>query len=60
MAVTSIWPIKGRVGKVIDYARNPEKVTEGSFQKQAELHMIEGVMEYAVNDMKTEQRSYVT
>ena len=24
--------------KVIDYARNPEKVTEGSFQKQAELH----------------------
>ena len=60
MAVTSIWPIRGRVGKVIDYARNPEKVTEGSFKKQAELHMIEGVMEYAANDMKTEQRSYVT
>ena len=45
---------------MIDYARNPEKVTEGSFQKQAELHMIEGIMEYAANDMKTEQRSYVT
>ena len=45
---------------MIDYARNPEKVTEGGFQKQAELHMIEGVMEYAANDMKTEQRSYVT
>lgn len=60
MAVTSIWPIKGRISKVIDYARNPEKVTEGGFQKQAELHMIEGVMEYAANDMKTEQRSYVT
>jgi len=60
MAVTSIWPIRGRVGKVIDYARNPEKVTEGGLQKQAELHMIEGVMEYAANDMKTEQRSYVT
>ena len=25
MAVTSIWPIKGRVDKVINYARNPEK-----------------------------------
>lgn len=28
MAVTSIWPIKGRVDKVINYARNPEKTTE--------------------------------
>ena len=24
MAVTSMWPIKGRVDKVINYARNPE------------------------------------
>ena len=28
MAVTSIWPIKGRVDKVINYARNPEKTTD--------------------------------
>ena len=25
MAVTSIWPIHGRVDKVIDYARNPKR-----------------------------------
>ena len=28
MAVTSLWPIKGRVDKVIAYVQNPEKVTE--------------------------------
>ena len=58
--MTSIWPIKGRIDKVINYARNPEKVTEAIFQKQAELHTIDSVMQYAANDMKTEQRSYVT
>ena len=29
MAVTSIWPIKGRVDRVINYARNPEKDHRG-------------------------------
>ncbi len=60
MAVTSIWPIKGRIGKVIEYARNPEKTTEKSLEKQAALHAIGDVIEYAANDMKTEQRCYVT
>ena len=60
MAVTSMWPIKGRVDKVINYARNPGKTVEGSRQDLAELHTIDGVMEYAANDMKTERRAYVT
>lgn len=60
MAVTAIWPIKGRVGKVIDYARNPEKVHESSFEEQAALHTIDGVVEYAANEMKTEERSFVS
>ena len=60
MAVTSIWPVKGRVGRVIDYARDPEKVSEASWESQAQLHTIEDVVEYAANDMKTERRSYVT
>ncbi len=60
MAVTSIWPVKGRVGRVINYARDPEKVSEENWQSQAELHTIEDVVEYAANDMKTEKRSYVT
>ena len=35
MAVTSIWPIKGRVDRVINYARNPEKTTEASYEELA-------------------------
>ena len=58
MAVTSIWPIKGRVDKVINYARNPEKTHEK--EKLSELHEIEGVIEYAADEMKTETRSFVT
>lgn len=45
MAVTSIWPIKGRVDKVINYARNPEKTHDK--ERLSELHEIEGVVEYA-------------
>ena len=51
MAVTSIWPIKGRVDKVINYARNPEKTHDK--EKLSELHEIEGVVEYAADEMKT-------
>ncbi len=60
MAVTSMWPIKGRIDKVINYARNPEKTIEESHSEMAGLHAIEGVVEYAANDMKTEKREYVT
>ena len=60
MAVTSIWPIKGRVDRVINYARNPEKTTEGSYEELASLHAIDDVVEYAANEMKTERRSYVS
>ena len=28
MAVTAIWPLKGRIDGVINYARNPEKTDE--------------------------------
>lgn len=56
MAVTSIWPIKGRVDKVINYARNPEKTHDK--ERLSELHEIEGVVEYAADEMKTEERAY--
>jgi len=60
MAVTSIWPIKGRVDRVINYARNPEKTTEASYEELASLHAINNAVEYAADDMKTERRSYVS
>ena len=60
MAVTSMWPIKGRVDQVINYARNPEKTTEKSHDAMAAFHAIDGVVEYAADEMKTERRMYVT
>ena len=45
---------------VIDYARNPEKTTQAGYGEQAALHTIDGVMEYAADEMKTERRSYVS
>ena len=60
MAVTAIWDIKGRVDKVINYVRNPEKTTEKGLDFAASLHAIDDVLEYVGNDMKTEKRMYVT
>ncbi len=59
MAVTSIWDIKGRVDKVINYAMNPEKTSEDSLDYLAAFHSIEGVVEYASNQLKTEKQVYV-
>lgn len=44
--------------KVINYARNPEKTHDK--ERLSELHEIEGVVEYAADEMKTEKRAYVT
>ena len=60
MAVTSIWPVKGRVDRVINYAQNPEKTIEASYEEQAALHVVDDVVEYAADEMKTERRSYVS
>ena len=58
MAVTSIWPIKGRVDQIINYVKNPEKTHD---KKQlSTLHEIEGVIEYADDELKTEARALVT
>ena len=60
MAVTSIWPITGYVGNVIDYAVNPEKTTGDSLERMAALHAIDNVVEYTANEMKTEEKRYVS
>jgi len=60
MAVTSIWPIKSNVRYVIDYARNPEKTVEQVPEAMAKLHTIDGVVEYAADELKTETRAYVS
>ena len=60
MAVTAIWDIKGRVDQVIRYATNPEKTTGSGLEIMAAFHAVEDVIEYAADQMKTEQRIYVT
>lgn len=60
MAVTSIWPIKGRASRIISYIRNPEKTVEEYYTEAAAMHAIDGVVVYAADDLKTERRAYVT
>lgn len=57
MATTSIWPIRGVVSTVINYARNPEKTREES---AVGMHQIDNVIQYAANELKTETRAFVT
>ena len=59
MAVTSIWDIKGRFDRVIDYAANPEKTVDQSAKGMASLHAIDDIIEYAADDMKTEECKFV-
>ena len=56
MAVTSLWPVTARLDHVIRYIRNPDKVSENA----AALHQIGNVVQYAADQLKTEERKYVT
>ena len=57
MAVTKIWRVRGSVGKIIDYADNPEKTASGS---EDEISGLEEVLRYADDDVKTEKHFYTT
>lgn len=60
MAVTKIWDIHGRVDKVIAYAINLEKTENADYEELANLHCINDVIKYAADDMKTEEKYFVT
>ena len=58
MAVTSIWSIKGWIGKVINYAENPDKTKENNEGRISENQSrstqgLNDVITYAVNTEKT-------
>ena len=59
MAVTSMWSIKGRADKVLNYVINPEKTTAENIKMLSEYHAVDNVLEYAVDDFKTEKKMYV-
>ncbi len=56
MAVTAIWKVKGNLGRVVDYAANPDKTT----YSQDELQGLRDVMNYATQDYKTEEQRFVS
>ena len=56
MATTAIWSVKGNLGRVVDYAANPEKTT----YTPADLQGLRDVMNYATQDYKTEEQRYVS
>ena len=60
MATTSIWRVKGWLGKVVIYAENPEKTANPKFYADRELNEQDGqqlsdVIRYAINSEKTQE-----
>lgn len=58
MAVTKIWRVRGKAENVIDYANDPDKTVESMTEE--ELADIADVLEYADDEVKTENHYYTT
>lgn len=56
MAVTKIWDVRDRFDKVLDYAANAKK-TDADIEK---YHALDGVIDYAADEFKTEKCFYVS
>ena len=67
MAATSIWSVKGWLGKVVIYVENPEKTTATEIvklpgyetQKEGEVQSLSDVIAYAVNEEKTRRKERI-
>ena len=62
MATTSIWWVKGWLGKVVIYIENPDKTTNPAFYEKAAMTKTQAqglsdVIEYAINNEKTQAES---
>ena len=60
MAVTSIWRVKGWLGKVVVYVENPDKTTNPAYYEKEDMtdwecQELGDVIAYAVNSSKTQQ-----
>lgn len=60
MATTSIWRVKGWLGKVVVYVENPDKTTNPKFYTEEDMTGQDGqelsdVIRYAVNSRKTQK-----
>lgn len=59
MATTKIWDIRDSLSRVVDYAENPDKTVNPTYNEQ-ELQGLYDVMNYATNERKTEMQYYVS
>lgn len=59
MATTSIWAVKDNLKRVLDYAANPMK-TENKELDDYEFKGLENVIDYIIDDSKTERQFYVS
>ncbi len=55
MATTAIWKVKSNLGRVVDYAANPDKT---SFTSE-DIQGLRDVMNYTTQDYKTEEQRFV-
>lgn len=56
MATTAIWKVKSNLGRVVDYAANPDKT---SFTAE-DIQGLRDVMNYTTQDYKTEEQRFVS
>ena len=59
MATTKIWAVKSRVDHVLEYAENKDK-TRNDAWSEVDYQSMRDVMDYAMNDVKTEKQYYVS
>lgn len=59
MATTRIWKVATHLPRVIDYAKDGTKTANPAWSK-TEYQTMRDVMDYAMDDFKTEQQFYVT
>ena len=59
MAVTKLWPIRGRVDSPLNYAANEEKTANPGWDKSS-LQNLTDVMHYAADEDKTEKQFFVS
>ena len=59
MATTKIWAVKSRLGHVLQYAEDEEKTANQEWNS-IDYQSMRDVMDYAMNDAKTEKQYYVS
>lgn len=59
MATTKIWKVDSHLRRVVDYAKNENKTINPDWEKSS-YQAMEDVMNYAADDLKTEQKFYVS